>query len=270
MIATLPERGWGADSKGVEVDSGIYLSATGAIAAEARLDVIANNLANIETPGFKKSFTLQRERPAEAFEPSRIQYRGRPELDQVGGGLFIQEVRFDATQGGITQTGNDLDAAIQGEGWFGIAQGGETLYTRAGNFRRNAEGTLVTADGQGAVLDAAGGTIQLPAVGTLEIGRDGTVTADGEPVGQIGVFGTLDPRQFEPEGGTLYRSKNGLLPPAEDFVVRGGMLERSTAEPVREMVKMIHTFRAYETNQRLIAMQDQSLGRAVNDVGRLA
>ena len=62
VIATLPERGWGADSKGVEVDSGIYLSATGAIAAEARLDVIANNLANIETPGFKKSFTLQRGR----------------------------------------------------------------------------------------------------------------------------------------------------------------------------------------------------------------
>ena len=253
------------------MDTGIYLNAAGALAAEARLDVIANNIANVDTPGFKKSFTLQRERPPEAFEPPRIQDRGRPELDQLGGGLFIQEVRFDATQGGIHQTSEPLDVAIDGDGWFGVQVEGETLYTRAGNFRRNATGTLVTADGHGVVLDSAGGAIQLPDTGVISIAANGEITVGEALVGQIGVFGSLDPQLFEPEGGTFHRSKTGTLPltPPEDTRVRQFVLERSTSEPVREMVKMIHTFRAYETNQRMIALQDQSLGRAVNDVGKL-
>ena len=253
------------------MDSGIYLSAAGAIAAEARLDVVANNIANIETPGFRRAFTLQRERPPEAFEPPRIQDRGRGDLDPLAGGLFIQEVRFDANAGGIIETGATLDAAIEGDGWFGIAREGETFYTRAGNFARSAEGILLTADGRGEVLDSGGGRITLPPTGIIEIGTDGTITSDGEPIAQVGVFGTVDPEQFEPEGANLFRSKQPTpLPPAEGYTVHQGMLERSTAEPVREMVKMIHTFRAYETNQRMIALQDQSLGRAVNDVGRLA
>jgi len=85
------------------------------------------------------------------------------------------------------------------------------------------------------------------------------------------VFGSVDPAKFEPEGGNRFRSiAGGDLPPAEGYRLRQGALEGSTADPVHEMVRMIHTFRAYETNQRMIALQDQSLGKAVNDVGRLA
>lgn len=84
------------------------------------------------------------------------------------------------------------------------------------------------------------------------------------------MFGSLDPKSYEPEGGTLFRYTGAGGPPeAEGYRVRQGVLEQSTAEPVREMVRMIHTFRAYETNQRMIALQDESLGRAVRDVGRL-
>ena len=246
-------------------------AASGMKSQQKMVDTIANNIANIETPGFKRSFTLQRERPPEAFEPSRIQDRGRADLDPLAGGMFIQEVRFDTNPGSIVETGAILDAAIEGDGWFGIAREGEILYTRAGNFARSSEGVLTTADGRGTVLDTAGGTIQLPAVGEIGIAADGTITADGEPIAQMGVFGTVDPKMFEPEGANLYRSKEkGPLGRAEGFTVHQGRLESSTAEPVREMVKMIHTFRAYETNQRMIALQDQSLGRAVNDVGRLA
>jgi flagellar basal-body rod protein FlgF len=251
------------------LDSGIYLNAAGALAAEARLDVIANNIANVDTPGFKRSFTLQRARAPEATVPSRAA-GGRADLDALGGGLFIQEVRFDASQGGIVPTGEPLDVAIDGDGWFGVELDGETLYTRAGNFQRRADGVLATADGRGTVLDLGGGPIVLPDGGSApSIDESGQITVDGVLVGRIGVFGTLDPRAFEPAGGSLFRSKEGLLPESEGARLRASMLESSTSDPVREMVRMIQTFRAYETNQRMIALQDQALGRAVNDVGRL-
>ncbi len=253
------------------MDSGIYLNAAGALAAEARMDVIANNIANVETPGFKRSFTLQSTRPPAAQDAVPPARPGRPDLDALGGGLFIQEVAFDVSPGGLRDTGAVLDMAIEGDGWFGVEHRGEVFYSRAGNFRRGADGTLTTADGGGLVLDEGGGVITLPATEEIEVASDGTISAAGEAFAKIGVFGSLDASLFEPQGGTLFRYKGeGALPPTEQFIVHQGMLEQSTTDPVREMVKMIQTFRAYETNQRMIALQDQSLGRAVNDVGRLA
>jgi len=251
------------------VDAGIYLSAAGALAAEARLDVVANNIANVETPGFKRSFTLVRERPPEAVAAG-IRGRGRPDLDALGGGPIVQEVRFDSARGGLRSTGEPLDVAIDGDGWFSVDRGGEVLHTRAGNFVRTADGLLATADGQGLVLDDGGSPITLPAVGSIDIGEDGTIAVGGETVARLGVTGSLDPDRFQPAGGTLFRrSGPGAPEEAEGYRIRQGTLETSTAEPVREMVRMIHTFRAYETNQRMIALQDESLGRAVRDVGRL-
>jgi flagellar basal-body rod protein FlgF len=251
------------------VDAGIYLSAAGALAAEARLDVVANNIANVETPGFKRSFTLVRERPPEAASAG-IRGRGRPDLDALGGGPIVQEIRFDASRGGLRSTGESLDVAIDGDGWFSVDRDGEVLHTRAGNFVRTPDGRLATADGRGFVLDDGGSPIELPAIGSIDIGEDGTIAVGGETVARLGVVGSLDPDQFQPAGGTLFRRIGpGAAEEAEGFRIRQGMLETSTAEPVREMVRMIHTFRAYETNQRMIALQDESLGRAVRDVGRL-
>ncbi len=247
---------------------GLYLSAGGALASQAKQDVIANNIANIDTPGFKRAFAVSQERRTEAREWPRYDPSQRPVLDQIGGGLFIQEVSFDPAMGSLNQTGNSFDVAIEGEGWFTVDRAGQQLFTRAGNFKRNQLGELVTADGQSKVLSKDGNGIMIPD-GNLSVAKDGSVRVDDKLVGQLWVQGQVDYKQFDPQGENLYKHV-GEAPLDQNpaFQVRQGSLEASGVNAVQEMVEMIRTYRAYEANQRMITLQDQIMGRVANDVGR--
>ncbi len=251
------------------MEYGIYKSAAGAMAAEARLDVVANNLANIDTTGFKRQYAVFQQRLTEALEEPRFEPSRNQTLDRLGGGLLVQETTYDRQTGAMNPTGGDLDVAIEREGWFVVARDGEQVYTRAGNFVRSANGTLRTADGLGKVLDVNGAPIQLPGAGNILIDQAGNILVDDEFVAQLDVRGEVDYRQFIPAGNNLFRYIGSQKPEPATGTVRHQVLENSNVSPVREMVAMIRTFRAYESNQRLITQQDESFGRAVNDVGRL-
>ena len=247
---------------------GIYTSAAGALAMESRLDVVANNLANADTPGFRRGYAVFQQRLTEALEPPLYEPQRNAVLDELGGGLFVHEVAFDERSEGLNPTSNTFDVALQGDGWFAVRHDGEELYTRAGNFIRNQDGRLVTADGQSDVLDVEGNPIDIPGVGGVVIDENGVIHVNDEPVAQLARVGSVDYRAFRPTGENLYRHVGqGELEPATGRV-RQGFLEHSTVNSVREMVEMIRTFRAYESNQRMITQQDESFGRAVNDIGR--
>ncbi len=252
------------------MQNSIYMSAAGALAAETRMDVIANNLANVDSPGFKRGYVIVQKRLAEAVEPPRFEPSWDPVLDRLGGGLFVQEVVFQNHAGAVHHTGGELDVALTGDGWFTVSQGGQELYTRAGNFRLRADGALVTASGTAQVLDTAGNPISLGGSGQISISNRGVIQQGNEAVAQLGVRGTMDYRLFHPVGENLYRYVGNGAPELAEAEVQPGFLESSTVSPVQEMVNMIHTFRAYETNQRMITLQDQIMGRVANDVGRVA
>src|SRR3954454_7873498 len=141
---------------------GLYLSATGVLASSYRQDVIANNLANSETVGFKRHLANFQQRPVES------QAQGRPDqsdpmLDNLGGGFLVSPTLVDTSQGDLENTGNNLDASIFGKGYFAVGDSTKTQLTRAGQFMLNQDGDLIMANGSGQhVLDADRNPIKLP------------------------------------------------------------------------------------------------------------
>ncbi len=247
---------------------GVYLSTAGALAEEARQDVIANNLANINTPGFKGDTAVFRARLAEAMEKSSAAKNQRsPILDQVGGGVLLDEVSYTGMNGPLEPSSSPLDLALQGNGFFRVSDGAEEYYTRDGRFNRSADGLLATDDGL-RVLDDRGRPLRLP-LGELRAGERGDLTVEGASIGRLGLSGSLDYRQFEKVGATLYRYRGAGAPPGAAPTVRQYFLERSTISPIQEMVRMIQSQRAYETNMHMIRIQDTTLERAVNSIAKM-
>ena len=153
---------------------GLYLSATGVLANTYRQDVIANNLANSETVGFKRHLATFQQRPVES------QAEGRPDLsdptlDNIGGGFLVSPTQVDTSQGEFETTDNNLDAAIFGKGFFAVENKGKMQLTRAGSFLLNKDGELVLSNSEGQrVLDQDGQPIALPGLiaSRLQIGKD--------------------------------------------------------------------------------------------------
>src|SRR5205809_916462 len=125
---------------------GLYLSATGVMASSYRQDVIANNLANSETVGFKRHLATFQQRPVESQSSGRPDLSD-PMLDNLGGGFLVSPTQIDATQGDLENTGNNLDAAIFGKGFFAVGDSTHTQLTRAGQFMLNQDGDMIMANG---------------------------------------------------------------------------------------------------------------------------
>ncbi len=248
---------------------GMYLSAGGALVEEARQAVIANNIANSGTAGYKSDAASFRKRLTEAREGTAGSgARPDPLLEGLSGGVFLDEISFSRQPGPLFATGNPLDLAIRGDGFFAVSDGQRTLYTRSGSFRLNAAGELVTADGRFRVLGVDGRPIRL-GPGKVEVGPRGTITVDGRPAGRILVAGKLDPSLFEKTGGSYFRYLGSGNPPASAAEVAQGHLEGSDVNAVGEMVKLIQSHRAYEANLQMVRIQDSTLGRSVNELGRI-
>jgi flagellar basal-body rod protein FlgF len=251
---------------------GLYLSATGVLANTYRQDVIANNLANSETVGFKRHLATFQERPTES------QSEGRPDLsdpmlDGIGGGFLVSPTRVDTTQGEMETTGNNLDAAIFGQGYFAVEDHGKTQLTRAGQFMLNRDGDLIMANASGQrVLDVDGQPIQLPGLiaARLEIGADGQITHEGQPVARLGLFDVPDPSKLMKKGGSLfdYPDLAKSLKPA-DAQLRSGAVERSNVDPTTELTQLMETQRALEANANMIRYQDTAMAKLVNEVGKI-
>jgi len=240
-------------------------------AQQTNVEVIANNIANINTTGFKRAraeFTdllYQAERAVGV--PNRGGQDPIPEGALIGLGVRTVAVRNLHLQGALTQTGNKLDLALNGRGWFQVSgPNGETFYTRAGAFNKNATGQLVTADG-----NVVQPTMTIPQTATEvtvnETGqvfiRNGTETTL-QQIGQLTLANFTNEAGLEPLGGNLYRETQASgtavlgVPGDPGFgKVHQGYLENSNVDPVKEITELIQAQRAYEMNSKVIQASDE-------------
>ena len=251
---------------------GLYLSAAGVMTNSYRQDVIANNLANAETAGFKRNLATFRQRLTGSQEmPGEAGY-SNPLLDGIGGGTLADPTRVDTSQGDFEETDNPLDTAIQGPGYFTVDDHGRQRLTRNGSFLIDRSGTLVMAGGGSQpVLDAGGHAIRLD--GTLRsqtsVTRDGLITQAGAPVARLGVVDVANPAALRHEGGTLFSYADPAGLSASNSLVYGERVERANVDPATEMAALMDTQRQLEANANMIHYQDSTLDKLVNTVGKI-
>lgn len=255
--------------------SALHVARTGLEAQDTRMRVIANNLANIATTGFKRdranfaTLAYQDARIAGQQSSSETAYATGLNL---GTGVGVQSTTSITTQGTLSTTGNSLDMALDGEGYFQVQlPGGKLGYTRAGNFSRSAEGQLVTAQGY-PVIPA----ITIPeGASAVTIGADGSVSANiagssaPTELGQLTIAAFANPAGMQSLGDN-YLAETAASGPAQIGVagdggrgsIRQGMLESSNVNVVEELVDMIETQRAYEINSKMISAVDEMLRNA--------
>ena len=247
----------------------LAIAATGMNAQQTNLEVIANNIANINTTGFKRAraefsdLLYQTERAAGV--PNRANAAVVPEGAIIGLGVKTAAVRNLHLQGGLVSTGNSFDLALIGRGWFQIeAADGSTLYTRAGAFNTNAEGQLVTLDGYTVVPG-----ITVPQDATeVTVSKSGqvyaTVGGQQQQLGQITLANFVNEAGLEPLGENLYRETaasggaNVGTPDEAGFAyIQQNYLEASNVDPVKEITDLISAQRAYEMNSKIIQAADE-------------
>jgi len=238
---------------------GIHTVASGMLPYLKRQETFANNLANINTPGFKKDGVFQRE----LSKAERISIPTESDWEEP----MVDQVHIDFSAGQLEYSGDDLNVAIEGDGFFVVSTADGERYTRDGSFQLDSEGFLMTANGNRVLTD--GGPVAL--VGSkIEIDGDGKILVDGSQVAQLMVVDFAKPYQLVKGEGGLFVPKNESVTsqPAADFSLRQGYVERSNVGAVEEMVSMIGSYRDYESGQKAIQIQDETLQKLLEKLGK--
>lgn len=256
------------------MNRGLYIAASGMISSMVRQDVIASNLANVSTVGFKADRVIN-----ESFADNllyNMQGKGGDlrQMGEFGYGTRVAGTITDFAQGAMRATQGSLDLAIGGDGFFRVRmEDGTVAYTRNGQFSRSSDGFLITQTGEyvlGPNGTRAGDNLPVfvGTAGDPVVRADGQVlAADGTSLGQIGIS-TLDVPNSRKVGQNLWvGEETGGLPGGTQL--RQGFVEASGVNSVREMVDMITTLRSYESSQRVITSIDGTLDKAVNSLGNL-
>lgn len=244
------------------MDNPTYVSLSRQSGLLKELSVIANNMANANTIGFKREGAIFTEfiNAAQGDVPNNGP-RHSLSMGRLGGHFS------HLTSGELRHTGGELDVAIDGEGFFTIESPGGERLSRAGHFMTNAEGVLVTPDGMN-VLDQAGGAIQIPLeVNKLAISGDGTISADGVELAKLGIV-TAAPESMTREGSNLWIA-NDAVNPVETPKVLQGFLEESNVEPVSEIARMIEVQRHYDAGQKLLEMEDERIRKVITTIRQI-
>jgi len=258
---------------------GLYLSAAGVMTNSYRQDVIANNIANAETVGFKKDLALFDQRLTEA-QQRRLPPGGslgfppvgptNPLLEPLGGGILAHPTVIDSSQGDLEPTGSPLDVGIVGKGYFAVDDHGDTRLTRNGQFAVDRDGHLILSNQNGQkVLDTHQRPIQVEPTGGVAISADGSVTQHGQALAQLGVFTVPDDAKLTKQGATLFRTGGQDLAPAEGAALQPQSVERANVDPAIELAALMDTQRQLEANANMIRYQDQTLSKLVNEVGKI-
>lgn len=249
----------------------LAIAATGMNAQQTNVEVIANNIANINTTGFKRARAEFTDLLYQVERAQGVAARGGqgvvPEGAQLGLGTRLAAIRNLHIQGTLNQTGNKLDLALNGEGWFQVqGPGGEILYTRDGAFNTNGDGQLVTLDGL--LVDPA---INVPAnTSEVIVNESGQVfarvggAADLEELGQLTLATFANNAGLAAQGGNLFRetiasgAPTAGVPGDEGYAtIQQGYLEDSNVDPVKEISELISAQRAYEMNSKVISAADE-------------
>jgi flagellar basal-body rod protein FlgF len=236
---------------------GIYTAAAGMTAELHREDVLANNLANASTIGFKSDRTV-----TTTFQEIFLNAYGKDGVHPIGSlGLGVEcgPTYTDYSNGIMTVTDNPTDLALSGDAMFTVETKNGIRYTRSGQFKQDNEGYLVTNDGYRVLGEAGPVNIN----GGFEVTKNGEIIQDGNVVERLKLVSAAG---MEKEGEMLYRGSQ--TEPATDFQLYQGTLEQSNVNTIREMVQLIEITRNYATNQRALQAQDETLKRAVNDLAK--
>ncbi|MHA3914353.1 flagellar hook-basal body complex protein [Halovulum sp. GXIMD14793] len=238
------------------MDTSGYVALSRQTGLMREMQAVANNIANISTTGFRREGVVF----AEVVRA----------LDAEGGAVALTapRARFtDEAQGSLARTGGRFDFAIEGDGFFMVETPAGTRLTRSGAFMPNAEGELVNALGH-RLLDAGESPIFVPPdARSVAVGPDGTMTADGQPVAQIGAVMPEDMLQLFREDGVNFRNESGLIP-VEDAQIVQGYLEESNVNPVGEITRMIEVQRSYELGQKLLEREDERIRAVTRTLGQ--
>jgi flagellar basal body rod protein FlgG len=256
---------------------GLQTAAAGVLTSMYRQDVVSNNLANVDTAGFKADVTAVRSRPAAREEDGLMHLPSNALLERLGAGPLMAPNRISTRQGTLEPTGRPLDIALEGEGFLVVAQrqatGGDRLrLTRDGRMTLDAGGQLVQASSGLPVLDAGDRPIVLSGTGTVLIDTSGRVRQNGEIVAQLQVTTVPDATSLVKEGASLLRPSAAALASRarSAAAVNQGMIERSSVDPIDAMMGVSEASGAVSSNARMISLFDELLGRAVNTFARIA
>ena len=245
---------------------GLYISAEGARVQAQRLETIANNMANVETPGFKRDIPTFQARFAEAIQQG-LRSPGSGCEDDLGGGVKVIGVGTDFSSSTLRNTGMPTDFAVNGDGFFRVRNPeGQEFLTRAGNFQLDAGGRLITQTGNFSVLDDSGNEIVIDPEQPFEVHHGGVIRQQGASFA-IGLNQVASLGDLVKVGSNMFHSLGPTTPvdtKARD--IRQGYLEQSGVNPTREMMAMIETSRAFEANTKLIQHQDSMISSLISRV----
>jgi flagellar basal-body rod protein FlgF len=248
---------------------GMYISAEGASVQSRRLEVIANNLANVDTVGFKRELAICQARYAEAVQMG-LQPPGLGTIEDVGGGVEMRQTITDFSPGTLRKTDVPTDVAIEGDGFFLVQKDDQQYLTRAGNFRLTADGRLVTQQGYEVLSDARTPIVINPAAGPWQITPDGRVSQAGGAVQNLAIVKPAQPAELVKAGENLFRTSGDPEPVAvEQRRVAAGYLESAAVRPTLEMTALIEASRLFEANINLLRAQDQMLGGLISRMLRV-
>lgn len=254
---------------------GLYISATGVLTNMHRQDVLANNLANAQTAGFKRDLVAFSQRLPESQENPAAFDLSNDLLDKLGGGLTVHPTITDYTPGSLQNTGNALDVALDGRGFFAVQNKQPdgsitTSLTRDGRFTLAPDGQLITTVGGHAVLDKSGQPIRVNPALPVTIDPTGRITQAGNIAGQLQVATVGDGQSLEHLGQGLYAAPENLQTDNFHGRVKQGFVEQSNVDPVQGMVELIKTTRSINDNATMIRYTDSLMDKAVNTLGRVA
>jgi flagellar basal-body rod protein FlgF len=255
---------------------GLQISASGVMTSLYAQDVYANNLANIDTPGFKADIPSIMARQSVVQEDHLPFLPSNKMLERLGGGTLLNPNMVDFTQGGLKRTSNPLDIAIDGDGFFVVRdetdkQTDRVRLTRDGRFTKDSAGRLVMASTGMPVLDVQNRPIVVPP-GKIAVSGDGTVTAAGRECGQLQVVDVPDKRTLTKLGQSLFGADANALSGAgkTNSKVEQYSQEESAADEIRMLMAMTSAGRDVESNVSLIQAHDKMMDRAINGLGRVA
>lgn len=245
--------------------NGIYTIARGMNAFQKENDVISNNLANVSTAGFKGQQVVYQSFPEILM--SRMDEQGDHVIGTKGTGVQIIATYTNFQPGSMMKTDNPLDLAIEGNGFFAVQTPGGVAYTRAGHFTVNELGQMATEEGY--LLLGENGPIQTMGQ-ALTVGEDGSIIIEGLQEDQLQIVDFADPNQLERQGYNIYRAAQGAQLTEATGAIRQGYIEASNVNVILGMTQMITAARLYEMSQKTIQAQDDTLAKAVNEVGRVS
>ena len=253
---------------------GLYTASTGMNVQTKKMDIISNDLANVNTTGYKKDTAVVGSFPqilASRLDDTQNHIPNNGEIGKMSLGAKVDEVYTHFVQGSVIKTEGTVDVAIQGDGFFAVQSPAGVAYTRDGNFSINQAGQIVTKEGY-YVLTQSGTPLELgedflSTAGEVLIKENGGVYRGSQYIDNMALVSFADKKSLTKLDDNLYQA-SGQGTPFTGSVIQG-YLEASNVNPVTAMVDMITVSRAYEANQKVIQTHDSLLGKAVNEIGRV-